>query len=243
MRGSYRTSPVSLKGLFHFSIEPYMIRNILNVGIPSGIENSMFQFGKILVSRIFTSFGTAAIAANAVCTAITSFSYMPGNAFGLALLTVVGQCMGAKDCEGAKRYAFKIMKITHLFLLAMNVMILIFMEPMVSCFQLSAEAHRLAKSYLLVHAIMTPIFWPESFTLPNALRAAGDVRYCMIVSSITMWAVRVTLAYIISYTLGFGPVGVWVAMTGDFAVRSVCFSVRWLKGRWQEKTVIRAEEV
>jgi putative MATE family efflux protein len=236
--GSYRTSPVSLKGLFHISIEPRMIRNILNVGIPSGIENSMFQFGKILVSRIFTTFGTAAIASNAVCTAITSFSYMPGNAFGLALVTIVGQCIGAREHEGAKRYTVKILKMAHIFLIGVNILILIFMEPLVNCFNLSAEAHRLTKSYLLVHAIMTPIFWPESFTLPNALRAAGDARFCMVVSSITMWTVRVTLAYIISYALGVGPLGVWIAMTGDFVVRSACFTKRWRKGRWREKTVI-----
>jgi putative MATE family efflux protein len=238
MRGSYRSSPVSLKGLFHISIEPYMIRNILNVGVPSGIESSMFQFGKILVSRIFTSFGTAAIASNAVCTAITSFSYMPGTAFGLALLTIVGQCMGARDYEGAKRYTLKILKTAHILLFVINVLILIFMEPLVSCFNLSAEAHRLAKSYLLIHAVMTPIFWPESIALPNALRAAGDARYCMIISSITMWSVRVTLAYVISYTLGFGPVGAWIAMAGDFVARGVCFAIRWHKGRWREKTVI-----
>jgi Na+-driven multidrug efflux pump len=163
---------------------------------------------------------------------------MPGTAFGLALLTIVGQCMGARDYEGAKRYTLKILKTAHILLFVINVLMLIFMEPLVSCFNLSAEAHRLAKSYLLVHAVMTPIFWPESFALPNALRAAGDARYCMIISSITMWSVRVTLAYIISYILGFGPVGVWIAMTGDFVARSACFVIRWRKGRWREKSVI-----
>jgi putative MATE family efflux protein len=238
MRGSYRTSPISLKNLFHISIEPRMIRNILNVGIPSGVESSMFQFGKILVSRIFTTFGTAAIASNAVCGAISSFSFMPGTAFGLALLTIVGQCVGAKDYEGAKRYTLRILKMAHLLLLVINVLLLIFMEPLISCFNLSAEAHQLTKSFLLVHAVMSPIFWPESFALPNALRAAGDARYCMIISSITMWSIRVTLAYIISYTLGFGPLGVWIAMSGDFIARSVCFVIRWRKGRWREKSVI-----
>jgi putative MATE family efflux protein len=236
--GPYRTGPTSLKGL-NFRLDPPMIRNILNVGIPSGVENSMFQFGKILVSRIFTSFGTAAIAANAIVSVTSSLSFMPGQAFGLAILTVVGQCVGAGDYKGAKKYTAKILKLCYGVLIILNGSMLIFMRPLIGLFNLSAEAQALARSYMWVQCINAPLFWTLAFTLPNALRAAGDVRYCMAVGIITMWIVRVSMAYILAYPMGFGSLGVWLAMGGDFITRAIFYTTRWVRGKWQYKTVIK----
>ncbi|GHV75159.1 hypothetical protein AGMMS49940_24610 [Spirochaetia bacterium] len=198
----------------------------------------MFQFGKILVSRIFTSFGTAAIAANAITTAISSLFFMPGQAFGLAILTIIGQCIGAGDYQGAKQYTVKILKLCYIVLIAMTALILLFADPLLGLFHLSAEAQVLAKSYILVYSIAAPIFWPLGFTLPNALRAAGDARYCMAVSIITMWTVRVSAAYLIAYPLGIGSAGAWIAMGLDFVARAGFYTTRWVRGKWMEKRVI-----
>jgi putative MATE family efflux protein len=236
--GSYRDSPSSLQGIFTFHLDPGMIRTILNIGIPSGVENSMFQFGKILVSRIFTSFGTAAIAANAITSSINSLFFMPGQAFGLAILTIIGQCIGAGDYKGAKGYTVKILKLCYVTLIALTAFIFLFADPLIGLFHLSAEAHGLAKSYIIVYCVSAPIFWPLGFTLPNALRAAGDARYCMVVSIITMWVVRVSAAYCFAYPLGLGSVGAWVAMGADFVARAIFYTTRWVRGKWQEKRVI-----
>ncbi|WP_010263721.1 MATE family efflux transporter [Treponema primitia] len=236
--GAHSSGPASLKGLSAFRLDPRMIRNILNIGVPSGVENSMFQFGKILVSRIFTSFGTAAIAANAIVSVTNSLSFMPGQAFGIALLTIVGQCVGAGDYEGAKRYAGKILKLCYVVLIILNGSMLIFMDPLISLFNLSAEAQTLAKGYMRVQCISASLFWTLGFTLPNALRAAGDVQYCMVVGAATMWLVRVIAAYILAYPLGFGSLGVWIAMGLDFVARTVLYTTRWVRGKWQYKTVI-----
>jgi putative MATE family efflux protein len=238
MRGRYRHSAVSLSGLFKIKIDLPVIKSILGVGIPNGVENSMFQVGKIMVSRIFTSFGTAAIAASAIATSINSFSYMPGNAFGLGLLTVVGQCAGAKDNQAAKKYTARIMKWGYVTLAVINGSVLLFMTEIVGIFNLGPEAVQLLKSYLWIHCIAAPLFWAPAFILPNALRAAGDVRYCMILSSVTMWIVRITTSYIFAYTLGIGSTGVWYAMGADFVVRGIFFTGRWISGRWQGKKVI-----
>jgi putative MATE family efflux protein len=239
MRGRYRRSPVSLSGLFRLRIDLPIIKSILYVGIPNGVENSMFQVGKIMVARIFTSFGTAATAANAIATAINSLSYMPGNAFGLGLLTVVGQCIGAGDNGAAKKYTARIMKWGYLVLIVINGSVLLSMNGIVGIFGLSLQTAQLLKSYLWIHGIAAPIFWAPAFILPNALRAAGDVRYCMIVSSITMWTIRITTAYILAYSLGIGPAAAWYAMGADFVVRGLFFTARWTSGRWQGKKVIR----
>jgi putative MATE family efflux protein len=230
---------LSLAGLLKIRYIRPMIRNILNVGIPSGLESSMFQVGRLLTQRIFTTFGTSAMAGNAIAGVINSFSFMPGMAYGMSLITIVGQCIGAGDYTAAKKNTAKIMKLSYITLFIISVLIYIFMENLVSLFNLSPEAHALAESFLRIHCISMAIGWPVSFALPNALRAAGDARYVMIVATVSMWTVRVSAAYLLSYTLGIGPLGVWLAMGGDFIVRGSLYLHRWVKGAWQEKRVIQ----
>jgi putative MATE family efflux protein len=233
-----RRSPVSLSGILRVYLARPMIRNILNVGIPSGLENSMFQIGRLLTQRIFTSFGVKAFAANAIASVVNSFSFMPGLAYGMALITIVGQCVGAGDYAAAKKQTARIMKIAYVTIITISVLTYIFMEPLVSLFLLSSEAHEMAKGFLRIHCISMAVGWPLSFVLPSALRAAGDARYVMIVATVSMWTVRVSAAYLLVYPLGIGPLGVWLAMGADFAVRGTCCLTRWLRGKWQTKQVI-----
>ncbi len=231
---------ISISGLSKVRLEFPMIRSILNVGIPSALENSMFQIGKIMVSRIFTFFGTGAIAANAIANIFNTFMVMPGQAASLAMLTIVGQCVGAGAYEDARYLTAKLMKLTYAGHLILCILCIIFMDPLTGMFGLTEEAQDLAKKYLLVHTIFTPITWPLSFTLPNALRAAGDVRYSMIVATVSMWTIRVSASYLLSYTLGFGSMGVWYAMVTDWAVRGAFYLIRWKGNRWQNKVVIKS---
>ncbi|GHU83375.1 hypothetical protein FACS189468_8450 [Spirochaetia bacterium] len=151
---------------------------------------------------------------------------------------MVGQCVGAGDYEAARKHTAKIMKLSYITLFIISALIYLFMEPLVSLFNLSPESHELAKVFLRVHCISMALGWPLSFALPNALRAAGDARYVMIIATVSMWAVRVSAAYLLTYTLKVGPLGVWIAMGLDFVFRGVCYLVRWKRGRWQEKRVI-----
>jgi putative MATE family efflux protein len=233
-----RTSPISLSGFLNFRLIPSMIRNILNVGIPSGLESSMFQIGRLMTQRIFTVFGTGAIAANAIASVVNSFSFMPGMAFGMALLTIVGQCVGAGDYTAAKRETAKIMKLAYVTLAIISAAIFICIEPLIGLFRLSPEAHDMAKYFLRIHCVSMALGWPMSFALPNALRAAGDARYVMIVATITMWTIRVSAAYIITFFLGWGPTGVWIAMGLDFVGRGVSYDLRGTRGKWMGKKVI-----
>ena len=232
------SSPISLAGFLNFRLVRPILHNILNVGLPSGLESSMFQIGRLLTQRIFTFFGTTAIAANAIASVINSFSFMPGMAFGMALLTIVGQCVGAGDYAAAKKETVKIMKLAYVSLFIISVTIFIFMEPLVSLFKLSGEAHDLAKSFLRVHCVSMAIGWGMSFALPNALRAAGDARFVMIAASVSMWTIRVISAYLLTFTLGVGPLGVWLAMGADFIGRGSAYYLRWVRGKWMEQRVI-----
>ena len=231
-------SPVSLSGVWKVQIVPSMLKKILHIGVPTGLENSMFQIGRLFTQRAFPYFGTSIIAANAVSSVVNNISNMPGNAFSISLLTVVGQSLGAGNYEAAKRYTGKILRICWLTIFVMSGLIFIFRGSLISFFNLSPEAHSAASYFLSVHCISMIIGWTFSFALPNALRAAGDARYVMKVGIISMWTVRVSVAYLLTFALGFGPVGVWIAMGLDFVTRGTFFLVRWRRGRWQNMKVI-----
>jgi putative MATE family efflux protein len=233
-----RRGPISLAGLFHVRIVPQMIRSILKVGIPGGIESSMFQLGKIIVSRIATSFGTAALAANAVTGLVISFSNMPAQAFGIAMLTIVGQCVGAKDYDNAKYFTRRLMLQIIGIVTILSAVIALFVDPILGMFHLSPEAHDMAKQFTWLLCAASPILWPLSFSMPNALRAAGDANYCMVAAVISMWLVRVIGAYFIAYALHVGVMGIWIAMIADWIVRGACYTRRWMRGKWQTMKVL-----
>jgi putative MATE family efflux protein len=231
-------SPISLAGIFNIRLDGGIIRSILRVGIPSGVESSMFQIGKVLVSRIFTTFGTAAIAANAISSSINAFTSMPGTALGIGMVTIVGQCVGAKDFGSARHYTQKLMRLTYCMVLVLSAAVVILMNPLLTLFNLSSEAKDIARTLLWTSCMLSPISWPISFTLPNALRASGDARFVMIVAVSSMWAVRVSAAYLLAYPLGLGPSGVWIAMVADWCVRGAFYVWRWRCGRWENKNVL-----
>lgn len=215
-----------------------MIRNILKVGIPNGLENGMFQIGKILVASLVASLGTAAIAANAVGNNISSIEVLPGSAIGLAMITVVGRCVGAADFSQAKRFTIKLMILTYV---CMGVIcsVMFFLTPAaVSIFHLSDVTRDMAVEILRVYVICAIFLWPTSFTLPNSLRAAGDVRFTMSVSIISMWVCRIGFSYVFALWLDMGLMGVWIAMICDWVVRDICFVWRFFSGKWKNRQVI-----
>jgi Na+-driven multidrug efflux pump len=130
------------------------------------------------------------------------------------------------------------MKWAYLTLFIIGALIYIFLKPLIGLFNLSPQAHDLTILFLRVHCISMAVGWPMSFILPNSLRAAGDARYVMIAASISMWAVRVSAAYIFVFVIGLGPITVWVAMGADFLVRGSLYYTRWVRGKWQNKRVI-----
>ena len=231
-------SPISLAGIRRVKVIPSMAMRILNVGVPTGLENSMFQLGRLLTQRIFPFFGTSVMAANAVTGVLNSFSFMTANAYCLALLTVVGQCVGAGDYDAAKKHTVRIIKITWITVFIITAFIFTFRRTLIGFFHLSPEAWATANLFFSIHCIFMVVGWTFSFALPSALRAAGDVRYVMWVGSISMWTVRVSAAYFLTFTLKIGPAGVWLAMGLDFISRSTFYLLRWRSGRWQNKKVI-----
>ena len=223
---------------FSFKTDWGLLKKILYIGIPNGLENSMFQLGKILVLSIVTSFGTASIAANAGSHNVATFAVLPGMSIGFAILTVSAQCVGAGDYEQVNYYTKKLIKTVYVSLVAANILVVLAVPFIIQIYGLSTEASQYAHKILIYHSICAVTIWPLSFSLPNTLRAAADVTYTMILSIISMWVFRIGFSVVLGVYFHMGVFGVWVAMTIDWLFRAICFVIRYLKGKWKHAALV-----
>lgn len=225
--------PIHIDNILKYRPDMTMIKRILRIGIPNGMENSVFQIGKILVQGIVAGLGTASITANSIANNIGGFGVLPGSAMSLALITVVGQCVGAGDYDGVKLYTKKLMKLVHFIMAGINIIIILLIPSILKIYNVSAETADIASKLMLYHCILSTFFWPPSFTLPNALRAASDVKFTMWTSMISMWVWRIGFSYVLAIWLNIGVLGVWIAMTIDWVFRSACFIYRFHKEKYR----------
>ena len=228
--------PWKKPALFRFDFA--MIRRIFRVGVPNGLENSLFQVGKVLIMGIITTFPTAIRAANGICNSVASVVNIPGSAIGLATIAVIGQLIGAEKKEEAKRYGKKLILLMYLCILPTNLVLLLIPDKAVALLNLTPEGVPAAVEILRLYAICSIFTWVPSFGMPNILRAAGDARYTMGVSIVSMLILRLAASYLLVYGLGMSLLGVWVAMHLDWIARGVCFIIRFLRGKWLEMKVI-----
>lgn len=231
---------VRVEGLFQFQFNGAMVKRILFIGIPTGLENGMFQAGKLMVLNLITTFGTSDVAANAIANSVAGVVNVPGVALGLAMITVIGRCIGAGAIDQAVHYTKRLVGASYLFMIVMSTAMFFLADFLVSLFNLSPEAVTMAAQALRICAVGNVIFWPLAFTLPNSLRAAGDAVFTMIVSLSTMFACRVALSYVFAcpWGLNMGLAGVWLAMVADWVVRDIFFLTRYWRGSWKKIKVI-----
>lgn len=215
-----------------------MVRKILHIAIPNGVENGLFQLGRVLVVSIISRFGTAQIAANAVANNLDGMGCIAGQAMNLAMITVVGQCMGAGEKEQAVWYTKKLWKFTYGITAVVNSVILVSLPFLLNIYSLSPEAWRCAFILVCIHDGCAIVLWPTSFTMPNALRAAGDVKFTMVVSVASMFVFRIGFSVILGINFGLGAIGVWIAMVFDWLCRVAFYTWRFLSKKWLEFKVI-----
>ena len=215
-----------------------MIRKILAIGVPNGLENSMVQLGKILVLSLVSTFGTYAIAANAVSNAIALFQILPGMAISLAITTVISQCVGANDYEQVHYYLKKLLAIIYVAMVGTVALIFLALPLILKAYNLSDQTAAAATNIIHFHGISAMIIWPLSFALPAAYRAAGDAKACMYTSIVSMWIFRIGFSYLVGKYMGLGVFGVWVAMVIDWVVRAICFIIRYFNGKWKHGAIV-----
>ncbi len=218
-----------------FRFEPEVVKRILYIGIPSGIENGIFQLGRVLVVSIIAGFGTVQIAANGVANSLDGMGCIVGQAMSLAMITVIGRCVGAGDEKQVRYYTRRMLGITYLFTAIVNSIILLSLPWILSIYGLSEETTRLAWILVMIHNGVAIFLWPASFVLPNMLRACNDVKFTMVISIFSMFTFRIGLSYVIGVHMEMGAIGVWIAMVADWTFRVICFVSRYACGAWRKK--------
>lgn len=233
-----QTRILHIERTLKFRFDGRMIRKILAIGVPNGLENSMFQLGKILVLSLVSTFGTYAIAANAVSNAIALFQILPGMAISLAITTVISQCVGANDYEQVHYYLKKLLAIIYVAMVGTVALIFLALPLILKAYNLSDQTAAAATNIIHFHGISAMIIWPLSFALPAAYRAAGDAKACMYTSIVSMWIFRIGFSYLVGKYMGLGVFGVWVAMVIDWVVRAICFVIRYFNGKWKHGAIV-----
>ena len=233
-----QTRVLHLEKTLRYHLNGSMVKRILNIGVPNGLENSMFQLGKILVLSLVSTFGTSAIAANAVSNAVALFQILPGMAISLAVTTVISRCVGAGDYEQAKYYTRKLLKITYCCMAVTVALIFAVLPLIMKVYNLSSVTSAESEKILLFHGCSAILVWPIAFNLPAVFRASGDVRYSMITSIVSMWIFRIAFSYILGKYMGIGVFGVWIAMIIDWCFRAILFVYRYFSGKWQGRSAV-----
>lgn len=215
-----------------------LIKKILYVGIPNGLENGMFQLGKILLLSLVSTFGTSAITANAITQNVAQLQLIPAFAVNMATTTVISRCVGYGDMEQVQYYNRILLAIMYATSLGLAYSIYFSMPLILNLYHASGETAAIAMTMVNWHTFAAVSLWPLSFEPPQALRAAGDVRFTMLTSISIMWFVRIIGAYILACPLGMGAVAPWIAMAIDFVFRTIIYHFRWRSGKWMDKKVI-----
>ena len=225
----------------YFKIRPKFSRilNIMAVGIPTGIENGMFQFGKLVIQSSVSTLGTMAIAAQAMTSTLELVSSQAPIGIGLGMMTLVGQCMGAGRVDEARRNIRRLTAYAEVTMVLLCGLIALLVRPITIWAGMEREAAEMAVWLTYIICLVKPLIWTPAFIPAYGLRAAGDVRYSMIVSTCTMWLCRVLTAVLLIRAFHFGPIAVWIGMFFDWTVRSVIFTLRFRSGKWEQKRVLR----
>lgn len=226
-------SEVRLRWCNILALEGDTVGCILHIAVPGGVENGLFALGKVLVTSIVSGFGTVQIAANGVSNSINQIAILVVSAVNLAVITVVGQCVGAKEYEQAEYYTKRLMKISYLATAVLGGIVCLSLPLILRFYNLEPETLQLAALLIVMHNLLAIALHPTSFNLANSLRAAGDVKYTMYVGVFSMIVFRLGSAYLFGVVLKLGVIGVWVAMGMDWLARSVAFVLRCHHKTWQ----------
>lgn len=230
--GRKKENTLPIQNFFRVRWNGGLTKQILQIGLPFAFENGMFYLGRLVVLSVVALFGTAAIAANSVAGTLVMFQVLPGTAINLGLSVVIARCVGAGDLEQTKYYVKKIFKIIYTGFVISAVLVIALMPLIMKIYALSPEATRLTWIIVIAHGIIMTLIWPLGYAYPVVFRAAGDAKFPMIVSMLSMILCRIALSYVFALGLGMGMLGTWAAMFVDWIAKSVIYAVRYKKGTW-----------
>ena len=236
------SKPIFVKQYLSIRPDFGLIKKILFIGIPSGIENSMFQFGKLAIQSTVSTLGTVAIAAQAMTNILENLNGVAAIGVGIGLMTVVGQCLGAGRKDEAIYYIKKLCWLSEVVIVASCLLVFVLTKPITMIGGMEAESAKLCMQMMIFITIAKPLCWVMAFVPGYGMRAAGDVKFSMITSCCTMWLCRVSLCIYLCRVWGFGPIAVWIGMAADWSLRSILFTIRFKSGKWLNHHLIEEKK-
>ena len=226
-----RSGPLQLPAL-RLRLDLKLLRPVLNIGVPSGVDNLIFQGAKVLISVFIAGMGTAALQANAICNSASGYIWLTGNAMQAAAVTMVGQAYGARLYHTAKQWMRKLNFYTAGIQLVLLLPYLLILKSLISLYGAPAESAALAQKILMICAIVQPFIYAWAFVLPQCLRSTGDARYTMVVSVVSLFGMRLLVGWFLGIYLGWGVFGIWMGMLADWLGRAIGFTWRLEKNKW-----------
>lgn len=215
-----------------FKFNKPIVQNLIKVGGPAALEQVGFRVGVIFFIRIVSGLGTVAYATHQIVSNILSLSFAPGQSFGIAASTLVGQSLGQDRVDRAERF----IKETNRLALISSVffgLIFFFLGPkLVGFYTKDSSVIQLSGNIMKVIAIIQP-FQASAFAISGGLRGAGDTVSTLIVTIIGVFGIRIGVAYILINILGLGLIGAWIAMLSDQIIRWIGISLRYKTNKWK----------
>ncbi|WP_438349280.1 MATE family efflux transporter [Paenibacillus sp. FA6] len=215
-----------------------ILKKIMYIGIPFAAEQMFFNGGKLLTQTFIVQLGTLAMTVNAISGSISLLFQIGGNALSISVVTVVGQCIGRRNVQDARKFIKSFIGLSTVFFVIATLIILPLFPLIVKLFSPPEDIIPTIFALTLLISIAQPILWSFSFIMPSALRAAGDSKFTSISSLLSMWLFRVILGYILGVTLHFGIMGVWVAMVAEWGIRGLIFAWRFKGDKWYAHKLI-----
>ncbi|MCI7450734.1 MAG: MATE family efflux transporter [Blautia sp.] len=230
--------PIVVKDYYQIRPDGKMIGRILSLGIPSGVENSMFQLGKLSIQSSVSTLGTTAIAAQAMTNILENLNGIAAIGVGIGLMTVVGQCLGAGRKDEAVYYIKKLCVLAEIVIIVSCLLVFALTIPITKLGGMEPESAKMCFHMVTWITIVKPIVWVMGFVPAYGLRAAGDVKFSMITSCTTMWVFRFCLCVYLIRFQGFGPMAVWIGMFTDWTIRGIIFGIRFHSRKWLTHKVV-----
>ncbi|TBL80900.1 MATE family efflux transporter [Paenibacillus thalictri] len=227
---------IQIKEMIHIKLS--MLKKILYIGLPLAAEQMFFNGGKILTQVFIVGLGTHAIATNAISSSLAVVFQIPSMALSICTVTVVGQCIGRRNIRDARKFTRSFLWLSSASFVLMALIMVPLFQPIVGLFHPPADIVHNIYVIILINSVVQVVFWPISFLLPSALRAAGDSKFTSITAMLSMWLFRVVFGYIFGIVLGFGVIGVWVAMQSEWGVRGAIFLWRFRGEKWYKHRLI-----
>ena len=234
----FREKEVRYVGRWIFQWNRELLKKMLSIAIPNGVESGIFQFVKVALSSVVALFGTYQIAANGISQSIWSVAALISVTMGPVFITVIGQCMGAGDIRQAEYYFRKLTKVTVCISVAWNTLIFLITPLLIKIFAVSRQTGQMILYLVLIHNIANAVVFPFADPLGKGLRAAGDAMFTMGISLFTTIGVRLILSILLGSVLDLGVFGIALAMCLDWTVRGVIFWIRFRQGKWKTYRVI-----